>query len=68
MSVADDISVLRDGKRITTIPAEEATNNRLAELMVGDEVLLELTATRIRRGGTTPCRRPSDRGDDATRR
>ncbi|TYT60526.1 ABC transporter ATP-binding protein [Natrialba swarupiae] len=42
MSVADDISVLRDGKRITTIPAEEATNNRLAELMVGDEVLLEL--------------------------
>jgi len=42
MTVADDISVLRNGEKITTIPVEEATNNRLAELMVGGEVLLEL--------------------------
>jgi len=42
MTVADDISVLRDGKKVTTIPVSEATNNRLAELMVGDEVLLDL--------------------------
>ncbi|WP_323192260.1 ABC transporter ATP-binding protein [Halostella sp. PRR32] len=42
MTVADDITVLREGQNVTTLPVEEATNNHLAELMVGDEVLLEL--------------------------
>jgi simple sugar transport system ATP-binding protein len=42
MTVADDISVLRDGMKVTTLPAAEATKERLAELMVGEEVLLEL--------------------------
>jgi simple sugar transport system ATP-binding protein len=42
MTAADDITVLRDGRNVTTIPVEEATKNRLAELMVGSEVLLEM--------------------------
>lgn len=42
MSVADNITVLRDGKKVTTLPAAEASKNELAELMVGKEVLLDL--------------------------
>lgn len=52
MTVADDITVLRGGKRVTTIPADEATDDSLAELMVGDEVLLETS------------REPHSKGDE----
>ena len=41
MEAADDITVLRDGKNVGTVDANETTREELAELMVGREVLLE---------------------------
>ena len=41
MTAADEITVLRDGENVGTVPAAEATREQLAELMVGREVLLE---------------------------
>jgi ribose transport system ATP-binding protein len=38
LEIADRITVLRDGRRIDTIPASEADEDRLAALMVGREV------------------------------
>ena len=43
--VADRITVLRRGKLIDTIPAEGATEESLARLMVGREVLLRVEKT-----------------------
>jgi len=42
LTVADDISVLRDGRRVGTFVGDEASENLLAETMVGKEVLLDL--------------------------
>lgn len=42
MHAADDITVLRDGKNVGSVDANETTHEELAELMVGREVLLEL--------------------------
>jgi simple sugar transport system ATP-binding protein len=44
MEIADEITVLRDGSRIGTVSAEEATKEQLAEMMVGREVLFEYDA------------------------
>ncbi|ELZ71838.1 putative sugar ABC transporter ATP-binding protein [Haloferax prahovense DSM 18310] len=41
MHAADDITVLRNGKNVGTVKADETSNEELAELMVGREVLLE---------------------------
>jgi general nucleoside transport system ATP-binding protein len=43
--VADRITVLRRGKRIETLPASGATEEGLARLMVGREVLLRVDKT-----------------------
>ena len=40
--IADRISVLRRGKLIDTVPAEGATEDGLARLMVGRDVLLRV--------------------------
>jgi ABC-type uncharacterized transport system ATPase subunit len=40
--IADRISVLRRGKRVDTVPREGATEEALARLMVGREVLLRV--------------------------
>jgi simple sugar transport system ATP-binding protein len=42
LDLADRISVLRRGKLVETVPAEGATEQGLARLMVGREVLLEV--------------------------
>jgi simple sugar transport system ATP-binding protein len=42
MTAADDVTVLRDGKNVGTVGADETTREELARLMVGREVLLEL--------------------------
>jgi simple sugar transport system ATP-binding protein len=42
MEAADEITVLRDGVRVGTVPAGETTREALAELMVGREVLMEV--------------------------
>jgi ABC-type uncharacterized transport system ATPase subunit len=42
LAIADRITVLRRGKRIDTIPSEGATEQSLARMMVGREVLLRV--------------------------
>jgi len=42
MTAADDITVLRDGRNVGTVAADETTREELAELMVGREVLLDV--------------------------
>jgi ABC-type uncharacterized transport system ATPase subunit len=50
--VADRITVLRRGKRIETLPAAGATEQSLARLMVGREVLLRVEKGSASPGGT----------------
>jgi general nucleoside transport system ATP-binding protein len=45
LAIADRITVLRRGKRIDTIPREGATEEGLARMMVGREVLLRVEKT-----------------------
>ena len=45
LEIADRITVLRRGKLIQTLPAEGATEQSLASLMVGREVLLRVEKT-----------------------
>jgi simple sugar transport system ATP-binding protein len=42
MHAADEITVLRDGRNVGTVDADETSREQLAELMVGREVLLEV--------------------------
>jgi simple sugar transport system ATP-binding protein len=41
MQIADEITVLRDGSRVGTVPVSETTTEELAEMMVGREVIFE---------------------------
>ena len=51
MHAADDVTVLRDGRNVGTVAAEDVTREELAEMMVGREVLME------------PDARPADHGE-----
>ena len=42
MRAADEITVLRDGRKVGTVGADDTTREGLAELMVGREVLLDV--------------------------
>ena len=42
MTAADRVTVLRDGKNVGSVAADETTREELAELMVGREVLLDV--------------------------
>ena len=42
MHAADEITVLRDGKNVGTVAADETSREELARMMVGREVLLEV--------------------------
>ena len=42
MQAADEITVLRDGRKVGTVDADTTTREGLAELMVGREVLLDV--------------------------
>ena len=48
LEIADRVTVLRRGKKIDTVPAESSTEQSLARLMVGRDVLLE-----VEKGETT---------------
>jgi simple sugar transport system ATP-binding protein len=52
LEVADRITVLRRGKKIDTVPKEGATEESLARMMVGREVLLQVEKTPARVGDT----------------
>ena len=45
LEIADRITVLRRGKMVDTVPAEGATEEGLARMMVGREVLLRVDKT-----------------------
>ena len=45
LQISDRISVIRDGRMIGTIPAEGATTETLAQMMVGREVMLKVEKT-----------------------
>ena len=50
LEVADRITVLRRGKRIDTVPKEGSTEQSLARLMVGRDVLLQVEKRSASRG------------------
>lgn len=52
LEVADDITVLRDGKAIDTVEADQTTEQDLARMMVGREVMFD----RIERAETSGAR------------
>ncbi|MDF0601957.1 sugar ABC transporter ATP-binding protein [Psychromarinibacter sp. C21-152] len=54
--IADQVTVLRDGKRVLTAPAEELTENAMAEAMVGREL-----------SDLFPPKTPADDGDTVLR-
>src|SRR6187200_483321 len=45
LEIADRITVLRRGRKIDTVPADDATESSLARLMVGREVLMRVEKT-----------------------
>src|SRR3954454_16398565 len=51
LELADRITVLRRGKRVDTVPREGATEETLARMMVGREVLLQVEKTAAREDG-----------------
>ena len=56
--IADEVTVLRDGRNITTAPVAELDHDRLIELMIGHRIAAR--AERRRRGASLPprsCRR-----------
>ena len=52
LRAADEISVLRDGKLVGTVPAAEATREELARMMVGRDVLLDVEKPPAEQGET----------------
>ncbi len=71
LEIADRITVLRRGKRIDTVPAAGATEEQLARLMVGREVLLRVEKEAARPGEAllevVDARVDDDRGLEAVR-
>ena len=73
IEIADRITVLRRGKKIETLPAAGATEESLARLMVGREVLLRVEkgpphAGRAAARGRGPPRRRRPRDREGARR
>jgi simple sugar transport system ATP-binding protein len=64
LEIADRITVLRRGKRIDTIPREGATEESLARMMVGREVLLRVEKPPPQTGDTMLEVRNLDVDDD----
>ncbi|WP_424001731.1 ABC transporter ATP-binding protein [Haloarcula salina] len=52
MTAADEITVLREGKNVGTVPADDITREELAEMMVGREVLLDVDRSPTEPGRT----------------
>ncbi len=71
LSISQRITVLRDGRRVDTIPAAGATRHQLAEMMVGRPITLEYQRVPIQAGGEmlklNQISARSDRGDAGLR-
>ncbi|PSP27960.1 heme ABC transporter ATP-binding protein [Halobacteriales archaeon QH_2_65_14] len=53
LEAADRISVLRDGRLVETVRAAETTREELASMMVGRDVLFDVTSDPVEYGSTT---------------
>jgi len=53
LAAADRISVLRDGELVATVRAEETTREELASMMVGRDVLFDVSSQPAEHGGQT---------------
>ncbi len=51
MAICDRVTVLRKGKRVGTVPTSEATPEKLAEMMVGREVVFRVQPKPVQREG-----------------
>lgn len=51
LALTDRVTVLRDGRVVKTLPTAEATQKKLAYLMVGREVLLQVDQAPVEYGG-----------------
>ena len=71
LTIADDITVLRDGAVIDTVPAASATETDLARMMVGREVLFDRPTREASSGdpvfGVDSLRVRGDRGTEQVR-
>ncbi|APW98087.1 heme ABC transporter ATP-binding protein [Halobiforma lacisalsi AJ5] len=69
LSVADEITVLRDGEAVGTVPADEATEQDLARMMVGREVVFDRLSRETSTGDSVleveELRMRSDRGRES---
>ena len=52
LAIADEVTVIRDGRVIDTVPAAGLTKERIATMMVGREVLLRIEHTPANPGDT----------------
>ncbi len=52
LAIADEVTVIRDGRVIDTVPAAGLTKERIATMMVGREVLLRIEHTPAHPGDT----------------
>ncbi|MFW5938438.1 MAG: ABC transporter ATP-binding protein [Halanaeroarchaeum sp.] len=52
MQAADDVTVLRDGKNVGSVSADETSREELAEMMVGREVIFDVDAAATEPGPT----------------
>ncbi len=50
LEISDDVTVMRNGKKVGELPTSEATANILANMMVGREVLFDLHKTSVTPG------------------
>ncbi|MGI6424267.1 MAG: ABC transporter ATP-binding protein [Tepidanaerobacteraceae bacterium] len=50
LSIADNITVLRQGKAVGTVPANSVTKEELARMMIGKPVLIKLDKTPAEKG------------------
>ncbi len=48
LRICDRVTVLRKGKRVGTLPASEASEEKLAEMMVGREVVFRIAPTPVK--------------------
>jgi ABC-type uncharacterized transport system ATPase subunit len=71
LDISDRVTVLRDGCVVNTLPTSTASNESLAEMMVGREIVMQLERPVVERGQTRLALRDiwadSDRGTPALR-
>ena len=50
LNISDRVTVLRDGRVVNSLPTAEATNESLAKMMVGREIVMQLERPPVKQG------------------